>query len=303
MRERLIAIRDTLARTRRAAFGRIAALLGATEITDALWDELEAALIQADVGVTTTADVLKHLRDYARREGILSAAPLREVLKRELRSMIELHERSDNWEAAKPAVILVVGTNGSGKTTSIAKLAAQFKASGKKVLLAAADTFRAAAGEQLDVWAGRAGVEIMGGQPGADPGAIAFDALQSAKARGFDLVLVDTAGRLHTKHNLMQELKKVRNVVVKTQPGAPHETLLVLDVTTGQNALAQARQFKDAVDVTGVIVTKLDGTAKGGVVFAVTHELGLPVRYVGTGEKIGDIVPFDAEAFVEGLFD
>ena len=303
MRERLIAIRDTLARTRRAAFGRIAALLGATEITDALWDELEAALIQADVGVTTTADVLKHLRDYARREGILSAAPLREVLKRELRSMIELPERSDNWEAAKPAVILVVGTNGSGKTTSIAKLAAQFKASGKKVLLAAADTFRAAAGEQLDVWAGRAGVEIMGGQPGADPGAIAFDALQSAKARGFDLVLVDTAGRLHTKHNLMQELKKVRNVVVKTQPGAPHETLLVLDGTTGQNALAQARQFKDAVDVTGVIVTKLDGTAKGGVVFAVTHELGLPVRYVGTGEKIGDIVPFDAEAFVEGLFD
>jgi len=303
MRERLMSFRDALARTRQAAFGRIATLFGATEITQELWDDLEAALIQADVGVLTTTDLLKRLRARAASEGLLRADLLREALKVELRAMLNLSDAPAGLDRVRPAVILIVGTNGSGKTTSIAKLAAHYKQEGRSVLLAAADTFRAAAGDQLDVWAGRAGAELIGGQPGADPGSIAFDAMQSARARGIDVVLVDTAGRLHTKVNLMQELKKVRNVISKALPGAPHETYLVLDGTTGQNALAQARQFKEAVDVTGVIVTKLDGTAKGGMVFAVTHELGLPVRYMGAGEKIGDITPFDAEAFVEGLFE
>ena len=304
MRERLTAFQETLARTRRAAFGRVATLLGATEVTPGLWDELEAALIQADVGVATTSDLLQRLRARAAREGILRAADLQSALRDELRRMLAAPENgSRQLDTARPAVALIVGTNGSGKTTSIAKLASRHKRDGRKVLLVAADTFRAAAGEQLDVWADRAGVEMIGGRPGADPGAIAFDALQAAQARGFDVVLVDTAGRLHTKYNLMQELKKVRNVIGKTLPGAPHATYLVLDGTTGQNALTQARQFKAAVDVTGVIVTKLDGTARGGMVFSITHELALPVAYIGTGEKIDDIEPFDAQAFVDSLFE
>jgi len=308
MRERLTAFGDTLARTRRAAFGRIATLLGATEITPELWGDLEAALIEADVGVVTASDLLQRLRARATGEGVLRADELRDALKQELRALLGLSrlsvpDTSGRLDSARPAVILIVGTNGSGKTTSIAKLAARYKQAGHSVLLAAADTFRAAAGDQLDVWAERAGVELIGGQPGADPGSIAYDAAQSARARRIDVVIVDTAGRLHTQYNLMQELKKVRNVIGKALPGAPHETYLVLDGTTGQNALAQARRFKEAVDVTGVIVTKLDGTAKGGMLFAVAHELGLPVRYVGTGEKIGDLAPFDAEAFVEGLFE
>ena len=304
MRERLVAFQETLARTRRAAFGRVATLLGATEVTPGLWDELEAALIQADVGVATTSDLLQRLRARAARDGLIRAAELQSALKDELRRMLAAPENgSRQLDTARPAVALIVGTNGSGKTTSIAKLASRHKRDGRKVLLVAADTFRAAAGEQLDVWADRAGVEMIGGRPGADPGAIAFDALQAAQARGFDVVLVDTAGRLHTKYNLMQELKKVRNVIGKTLPGAPHATYLVLDGTTGQNALTQARQFKAAVDVTGVIVTKLDGTARGGMVFSITHELALPVAYIGTGEKIDDIEPFDAQAFVDSLFE
>ena len=304
MRERLTAFKDTLARTRRAAFGRVATLLGATEVTPHMWDELEAALIQADVGVATTTDLLQRLRARAAREGILRAADLQGALKDELGRMLAVPENgARQLDTARPAVALIVGTNGSGKTTSIAKLASRHKRDGRKVLLVAADTFRAAAGEQLDVWADRVGVEMIGGRPGADPGAIAFDALQAAQSRGFDVVLVDTAGRLHTKYNLMQELKKVRNVIGKTLPGAPHATYLVLDGTTGQNALTQARQFKEAVAVTGVIVTKLDGTARGGMVFSITHELGLPVAYIGTGEKIDDIEPFDAQAFVDSLFE
>ncbi|HEY4691616.1 MAG TPA: signal recognition particle-docking protein FtsY [Anaerolineae bacterium] len=303
MHDRLVSFRDTLARTRKAAFGRIATLFGATEITPELWDGLEAALIQADVGIDTTQELLERLRERVKREGILRADALQAALKQELRAMIALPIQPAALDGLHPVVVLIVGTNGSGKTTSIAKLAHRYKRDGRKVLLVAADTFRAAAGEQLDVWAGRAGVELIGGQPGADPGAIAFDAVRAAQARSVDVALVDTAGRLHTKYNLMQELKKVRNVIAKALPGAPHEILLVLDGTTGQNALAQARQFKDAVEVTGVIITKLDGTAKGGIVFAVAHDLGLPVRYIGTGEKIDDIEPFDAEAYVEGLFE
>ena len=293
-----------MARTRRAAFGRVATLLGATEVTPDVWDELEAALIQADVGVGATGDLLQRLRARVAQEGLIRAAELQSALKEELKRMLAAPENGSRpFDATRPAVALIVGTNGSGKTTSIAKLASRHKREGRKVLLVAADTFRAAAGEQLDVWAERAGVELIGGRPGADPGAIAFDALQAAQARGFEVVLVDTAGRLHTKYNLMQELTKVRNVIGKALPGAPHATYLVLDGTTGQNALAQARQFNEAVAVTGVIVTKLDGTARGGMVFSVTHELGLPVAYIGTGEKIGDLEPFDAEAFVDGLFE
>jgi fused signal recognition particle receptor len=281
----------------------MATLFGATEVTPELWEDLEAMLIQADVGVETTADLLERLRARVKREGILRTDQLRLALKDELRVLVDLPVPPSAIDTARPAIVLIVGTNGSGKTTSIAKLAAYYKRNGRSVLLAAADTFRAAAGDQLDAWARRAGVELIGGQPGADPGSIAFDAIQAAIARRFDLVLVDTAGRLHTKYNLMQELKKVRNVISKALPGAPHETLLVLDGTTGQNALAQARQFKAAVDVTGVIVTKLDGTAKGGMAFAVTHDLGLPICYIGTGEKIDDLAPFDAVTYVDGLFD
>ncbi len=303
MFEKLKSIRDALTRTRQAAFGRMATLLGATEITPELWDDLEALLIQADCGVETTLEVLDHARERVKKEGITRTDRLRTILKEELRALLITPPPTDLLEANELRVVLIVGTNGSGKTTSIAKLSSWLKSQGRSVMLAAADTFRAAAGDQLEIWAERAGVPIIGGQPGSDPGAIVYDAIQSAASRNIDVLLVDTAGRLHTKYNLMQELKKVRNVAVKARTGAPHETWLVLDGTTGQNALMQAKQFKDAVEVTGIIITKLDGTAKGGMVFAVSHELNLPVRFIGTGEKMGDIAPFDPDAFIDGLFE
>lgn len=303
MFEKLKSIRDALSRTRQATFGRMATLLGATEITAELWDDLEALLIQADVGVETTQFVLDRARERVRKEGITKTDRLRTILKEELRGLLITPPPIDLLEAEELRVVLIVGTNGSGKTTSIAKLAAWLKSQNRAVMLAAADTFRAAAGDQLEIWAERAGVPIIGGQPGADPGSIVFDAIQAADSRHIDVLLVDTAGRLHTKYNLMQELKKVRNVAAKARVGAPHETWLVLDGTTGQNALAQARQFKEAVAVSGVVITKLDGTAKGGMVFAVSHELELPIRFMGTGEKIGDIAPFDPDAFIDGLFE
>jgi len=303
MLEKLKSIREALTRTRQATFGRMATLLGATEITPELWDDLEALLIQADVGVETTGDVLDRARERVKREGLTRADKLKVVLKDELRAMLVAPQPIDLLEANDLRVVLIVGTNGSGKTTSIAKLAAWLKLQNRSVLLAAADTFRAAAGDQLEIWADRAGVPVIGGQPGSDPGAIVFDAIQAAASRNIQVLIVDTAGRLHTKFNLMQELKKVRNVVVKARAGAPHETWLVLDGTTGQNALAQAKQFKDAVNVTGIIITKLDGTAKGGMVFAVSHTLDLPIRFIGTGEKLGDIAPFDPDAFIDGLFE
>jgi fused signal recognition particle receptor len=299
----LSSLRQGLAKTREAVFGRVTTLLGQSEITPALWDELEVLLIQADVGVSTTLELLERLRKRVAREGITRADALRGALKIELRAMLGEAGPLDLDSGRPLTVILIVGVNGSGKTTSIAKMAAWFKRQNRSVLLAAADTFRAAAGEQLDIWAERVGVPIVGGQPGSDPGAVVFDAVQAARARQADLLIADTAGRLHTQYNLMQELKKVRNVAAKAVPGAPHETLLVIDATTGQNALTQAKQFKDAVAVSGVILAKLDGTAKGGMVFAIAHELGLPVRFAGTGEHVEDWAEFDPDAFVDGLFD
>ena len=303
MLQGISSLRESLTKTREAVFGRVVTLLGQSQVTPGLWDELEALLIQADVGVSTTLELLDRLRKRATREGITQADMLRGALKAELRAMLIDPQPLDVDPTRPLTVILIVGVNGSGKTTSIAKLAAHYKRQGRSILLAAADTFRAAAGEQLDIWAQRVGVPIVGGQPGSDPGAVVFDAAQAARARNANLLIADTAGRLHTQYNLMQELKKVRNVAAKAVPGAPHETLLAIDATTGQNALTQAKQFKEAVAVSGVILAKLDGTAKGGIVFAIAHELGLPVRFVGTGEHVEDWAEFDADVFVDGLFE
>jgi fused signal recognition particle receptor len=293
-------IKDSLTRTRNAVFSRVAELLGASEIDADTWDALEDLLVQADVGVQTTMYVVDRLRERTREEGLVRADALQAALREELRALfppaspLELgHTPFD--------MLLIVGVNGSGKTTSIAKLAYRYRQQGRRVLLAAADTFRAAAMEQLAVWAERAGVGIVTGPEGGDPGAVVFDALQAAQARHIDLVMADTAGRLHTQYNLMAELRKVRRVAQKQYPDMPHETWLVLDATTGQNALSQAKHFQEAVEVTGVILAKLDSSAKGGMVFAVAHELGLPIRFVGTGERLEDLAPFDPDAFVEGL--
>jgi len=293
-------IRDSLARTRNAAFSRVAELLGASQVTADTWDELEELLIRADVGVETTLYLVERLRQRVRDEAILQAGALRSALREEVRALFPPAPPLDLGQRPLD-VMLIVGVNGSGKTTSIAKLAHRYARNGRSVLLAAADTFRAAATDQLKVWAARAGVRVVSGPQGGDPGAVVFDALQAAQARRADLVIVDTAGRLHTQYNLMAELQKVHRVAAKNVAGAPHETLLVLDATTGQNALSQARHFQEAVEVTGVVLAKLDSTAKGGIVLAIARELGLPVRFVGTGEALEDLAPFDADAFVDGL--
>ena len=295
-------ISEGLARTRQGFFGRISGLFGARGINDELWEELEELLILADVGVTTTVELVERLRERVGRERVRDARTVREMLKEELRAILVEGAPQAVDDGQLLTVILVVGANGSGKTTSIAKLAHFYQQHGKRVILGAADTFRAAAIDQLKVWGQRVGADVISHQPGADPGAVVYDAIQAARARNADVLIVDTAGRLHTKYNLMQELKKVRAVAAKNVHRAPHETLLVLDATTGQNALSQARHFKEAVEVTGIILAKLDGTAKGGVVFAITRELGLPIRYVGTGESLDDWAEFDADVFVDGLF-
>ncbi len=291
--------RQGLARTRRVTFGRLAQLLGATDITEATWEDLEALLIQADVGVELTLEILDRLRERVRKEGITRAQDLLPLLREELLAL--LRRPPDIAYRARPTVILVVGVNGSGKTTTIAKLAHRFRQQGRQVLLVAADTFRAAAIDQLKTWGERLGVPVIASQPGADPGAVVYDGLQAARKRGVDIVLVDTAGRLHTRYNLMEELKKVRRVAGKVILGAPHHVWLVMDATTGQNALQQARAFKDAVGVTGVILAKLDSSAKGGMAFAIQRELRLPILFVGLGEKPEDLAEFDPEAFVDGL--
>lgn len=266
-------------------------------------DDLEASLIAADLGVTTTHEILENIRLKVDRRQLRDAAELRKALKAEILAILSARPaREVSVPPGEPEVILVVGVNGTGKTTTIGKLAYALRASGKSVLLCAADTFRAAAIEQLEVWGQRTGVEVIKTKAGGDPSAVLFDALAAAKTRGVDCLIVDTAGRLHTKANLMQELEKMYRTAQKVVPSAPHETLLVMDATTGQNGLQQARQFTEVAGVTGIVLTKLDGTAKGGVVIAICRELGLPVRYVGVGEKAGDLLPFDPQAFVEGLF-
>jgi fused signal recognition particle receptor len=297
-------LRDSLARTRGSFFGQIAGLFGASEIDEDLWDDLEALLIQADVGVETSLLLVERVKDRVAREGIIKASGAESILKQEMLNVLKAGEASPVLERKRLlTVMLVVGVNGSGKTTSIAKLAHYYHQRGQHVVLAAADTFRAAAIDQLKIWGERAGATVIAHQPGADPGAVVFDAIKSSQARDATMVIIDTAGRLHTKYNLMKELEKVRGIAGKQVHQAPHETLLVLDATTGQNALSQARHFKESVAVTGVMLAKLDGTAKGGVVFGIARELGVPVRFVGTGEKIDDLAEFDPQVFVDSLFE
>lgn len=295
-------IRESLKRTRQSVFGQIVSVLGMGEITDETWDDLEALLIQADIGVPTTMELIEAMRRRVAAEGLYRADQLVGALKAELRAILADAPPFALEEPRLLTVVMIVGVNGSGKTTSIGKLAHYYQKKGKKVMLAAADTFRAAAIDQLKIWGERANVPVIAGQPNGDPGAVAYDGIRASRARGYNLLFIDTAGRLHTKFNLMKELEKVYGVCRKSVHQAPHEVLLVLDAPTGQNALAQARKFKESVQVTGVILTKLDSTAKGGMVFAIYRELGVPVRFIGTGEKIEDFAPFDPDQFVEGLF-
>src|SRR5580692_700813 len=297
-------MKEAVTRTRENLSERIEeAVSFSKEIDRNTLDELETTLISADLGSTTTREVLGKLRDKADRKQIKNVDELKRLLKEELLTILNAaNTRPVEKVEGTPEVILVVGVNGTGKTTTIGKLAQVFRSQGKTVLLCAADTFRAAAIEQLEIWGQRTGTEVIRTKAGGDPAAVLYDALQAASARHTDYVIVDTDGRLHTKTNLMAELDKMRRTAQRIIPGAPHETLLVMDATTGQNGLQQARQFTDAAGVTGIVLTKLDGTAKGGVVVAISRELGLPVRYVGVGEKAGDLLPFSAKDFVDSLF-
>jgi len=297
-------MKEAVTRTRENLSQRIEEVVSfGKEIDRATLDDLEATLIGADLGNTTTREVLDKLREKADRKQIKNADELKRLLKLELLAILNAaNTRPVQRVDGTPEVILVVGVNGTGKTTTIGKLSQAFRSQGKTVLLCAADTFRAAAIEQLEIWGQRTGTEVIRTKAGGDPAAVLYDALQAASSRHSDYVIVDTAGRLHNKANLMAELDKMRRTAQRIIPGAPHETLLVMDATTGQNGLQQARQFTEAAGVTGIVLTKLDGTAKGGVVVAISRELGLPVRYVGVGEKAGDLLPFNSEDFVDSLF-
>lgn len=276
---------------------------GRKEIDRDMLDELEAIMIGADIGVTTTEEILDSIRDQVSRKTLQDPAALRAAIKAELRKILSINDTAPKEIAdSGPFVILMVGVNGVGKTTTIGKLANRFRSENKSVMLCAADTFRAAAIEQLEVWSTRSNVPLIKQKPGADPSAVLYDGLHSAKAKKIDVVIVDTAGRLHTKHNLMSELEKMTRIAAREVPGAPHEVLLVLDATTGQNGLTQAKEFTKSAGVTGLVLTKLDGTAKGGVVTAIARELKIPIRFVGVGEKIDDLVEFSADDFVESLF-
>jgi fused signal recognition particle receptor len=276
---------------------------GQKEIDAGMLEQLEAIMIGADIGVATTNDILKAIKDRMSRKMLHDPKELRNAIKEELRNILNVNYTPPTQVAeGDPFIILMVGVNGVGKTTTIGKLANRFRAEDKKVMLCASDTFRAAAVEQLEIWATRADVPIVKQKAGADPSAVLFDALQSAKAKKIDYVIVDTAGRLHTKHNLMAELEKMTRIAKREIPGAPHEVLLVLDATTGQNGLTQAKEFTKSAGVTGLVLTKLDGTAKGGVVTAIAKELKIPIRFVGVGEKMDDLIEFSADDFVESLF-
>ena len=295
-------------RSRESWFRKVVHLFDRAAVDEGLWQELEELLISADVGMRTTTKLLERVRARVEREKIEEVSQIRSVLKEEMVSMLEVDNapreatQPISLSTSGPTVILAIGVNGVGKTLSIAKLAYLFKEQGKKVIMAAADTFRAAAIDQLKILGQRAGVDVICHQPGADPGAVVFDSLEAAKSRHVDVVIIDTAGRLHTKFNLMEELKKIKRVAARGDPTAPHEVLLVLDATTGQNGLSQARYFTDAVSVSGVFLAKLDGTAKGGIVLAICDELKIPILFIGTGEALDDLAPFGAETFVEALF-
>jgi fused signal recognition particle receptor len=283
--------------------GLDSALHGRKQIDADLLEELEYTLISADVGVRTTGEILERIRERVDRKLVGNVAELRGLIREHLLEILEASARPIARVDTPPAVLMLVGVNGSGKTTTIGKLAQHFKDEGHSLLFCAADTFRAAAIEQLEVWGERTGTEVIRQKSGADPSAVLFDALQAAKARQVDYVVVDTAGRLQTKANLMAELEKMRRTAARVIPGAPHEVLLVLDATTGQNGLEQARKFTETSGVTGIVLTKLDGTAKGGIVIAIARELNLPIRFVGVGEKVDDLLPFDPERFIASLFE
>lgn len=286
--------------TKDGLIGRItSATIGRTKIDEELYQEMEDVLIGADVGVNTTLKIIEQVREKRPQD----PTQLKDFIAEEIRRILDQEEGALNLAEDSPTVIMVVGVNGTGKTTTIAKLAARFKAEGKSVLLAAADTFRAAAIEQLEIWANRVNVNLIKHQPGADPGAVTYDALQSAKARETDVLIIDTAGRLHTKSNLMNELAKIRRVCQTQLPGSPHEVLLILDATCGQNGLLQARQFTETAGVTGLALVKLDGTAKGGVVIAISDQLGLPVKLIGCGETLEDLIDFSGAEFARALFE
>lgn len=294
--------RKGMSKTRNTFFGRISQLLGATEINDETWEDIETLLIQADLGAETTMRVVDEVRARVQKEGVTTTQGAQQIVKETLRSLLDAPPPLD-LEGRQLSVILIVGVNGAGKTTSIAKLSNQLKKDGRKVILAAADTFRAAAIEQLQTWGRRIDVPVIAAEPNSDPGSVVFNATNAARARKLDTLIVDTAGRLHNNYNLMEELSKIKGVSQKTVHKAPHEVLLVLDGTTGQNALQQAKKFQEVVDITGVIVTKLDGSAKGGMIFAIYNELKLPVHYIGLGEGVDDLTRFDPDAFIDSLFN
>ena len=293
--------RESLTKTRDVAFGKVSTFFGATQINEDSWDELEALLIQADLGVDTTIALINNCQEQVDRQGLTKTEQLYSLLKSEMTALLD--QPAEPELTYQPTVIMIAGVNGSGKTTTIAKLAARYKNMGKKVLLVAADTYRAAAVDQLEIWSDRIDVPIITAQPGSDPGAVTYDGVKSAISRGSDVVLIDTAGRLHTRYNLMEEIKKVYRVAGKALPGAPHYSWIVLDTTTGQNALQQAAAFAKAVHLNGALLAKLDTSAKGGMAFAIKKQLGLPVLYAGLGERVEDLQPFNREAFVDGILE
>ncbi len=288
-----------LEKTRKSTFGRIANFLGASDINQETWDRLEAMFVQADLGIDTTMAIIDALKERVHQQGLTQNEQLVEVIQDELRSRLQAPPEL-SWPDT-PSVILIAGVNGSGKTTTMAKLGKRFTDQGKRVLFGAADTYRAAASDQLQVWGERLQIPVITGEMGGDPGAVAYDAIQSAESRHIDLVLLDTAGRLHTRYNLMEELKKVHRVAGKAHPGAPHATWLVMDATTGQNALHQAQAFQEAIPIDGVILAKLDSSARGGMAFAIQKELSLPILFAGLGESADDLQPFDPDAFIAGI--
>ncbi len=297
-------LKKGISKTKTQVFDRVSyAIRAKKKIDEDLLEEIEEILISGDVGVEATRHIIEEVKKRVKRERYEDSEDLFRILKEEVANAFPRDDFRETHLPANPYIILIVGVNGTGKTTSIAKLANRFQQQGKKVLLAAGDTFRAAAIEQLQEWADRVQVELVKHQSGSDPAAVVFDALQAARSRGAEVIIIDTAGRLHTKVNLMEELKKIRRVIQKVVPQAPHLSLLVLDATTGQNALNQARQFIDSAGVNGIVLTKLDGTAKGGAIIGIAHELKIPVRYVGVGEAMDDLQPFDPQLYAEGLFE